>query len=55
MKKVPENRVKDPYPEIGVKYCKKSTYLEITGVKVPYPEIASVQAAFKDLASNYSP
>ena len=47
MKKVPENRVRDPYPEVGFKYCKKSTYMEVTGVRVPYPEIASIQSVLR--------
>ena len=54
MRKVPEDRVRDPYPVIAFNYCKQSTYLEITGVRVPYPDIASINNISKNLASNYS-
>ena len=42
MQKVPENRVRDPYPVIAFNYCKHNTYLEITSVKIPYPDIEAI-------------
>jgi hypothetical protein len=54
VKKLPDNGVKVPNPEIELNYCKRSTYLEITRVKVPYPEIAPILFGKKDLSSFYS-
>lgn len=42
MRKLPENGVRLPYREIEVNYCKQSTILAITGVKVPYRVIESI-------------
>ena len=53
MKKLPEKSVKVPNPEIEYNYCKEGTYLKITSVRVPYPDIAPILFQKKHLISNY--
>ena len=49
MKKLPENRVRVPNPVIELNYCKESTYLKITSVRVPYRDIAPILLQRKGL------
>ena len=42
MKKLRKRSVRIPNPDIELNFCKQSTYLKITSVTIPYPDIEPI-------------